>query len=94
MKVKILLRNKKKQYVRSKNEINKNLKDKKSKYCKNDIAEKMVKNCRSIKGNDKLNKENQTENFRELLGFKENEIFETKEYSIIKTIKKYLLDKK
>ena len=47
---------KKKQYVKSKNEINKNLKDKKSKYCRHDIAERIIKNCRSIKGNNKLNK--------------------------------------
>ena len=36
-------------YIRSKNEINKNLKNKKSKYCRNDIAEKIIKNCGMLK---------------------------------------------
>ena len=69
LKVKTLLKNKKKQYVRSRNETNKNLKDKKSKYCRNDIAEKVIKNCRGVKGNNKLNKEKQRENFGKLLDF-------------------------
>ena len=47
---------------------------------------KSIKQC-----NDKtsrLDKEKHRENFRQLLGFKENKIFETKEYSIVKQIKK------
>ena len=64
-----LTKEQKKQYVRSRNEINKNLKGKKSKYCRNDIAEKVIKNCRGVKGNNKLNKEKQRENFRKLLDF-------------------------
>ena len=97
MKVRILLKNnnKKKQYVRSKNEINKNLKGKRSKYCRNDIAEKIIKNCRGVKssndGINRLDKEKQRENFRQLAGFKENEVFESKEYSIIKQIKKVFI---
>ena len=37
------------QYIRTKNEINKNLKDKKIKYRRNDIAEKIIKNCTGVK---------------------------------------------
>ena len=72
----------------------KNLKDKKSKYGRNDIVEKVFKNCRGVKGNNKLYKEKQRENFRSLLDFKENEIYDSKEYSIVKQIKKYSLNKK
>ena len=50
------------------------------------------KNRRGVKGcNDGINKtekENQRENFRTLLGFKENDIYESKIYSITKKIKK------
>ena len=89
-----LTKERKKQYVRSKNEITKNLKDKKSKYCRDDIAERVIENCRGVKGNNKLDKEKQREHFRQLLGFKENEIYETKEYSIIKQIKKVFIRQK
>ena len=37
-----------------------------------------------------MDKENQRQKFRTILGFKENEIYERKEYSIIKKIKKIL----
>ena len=37
------------QYIKTKNEINKSLKDKKIKYVRNDIAEKVIKNCRCVK---------------------------------------------
>ena len=54
--------------------------------------EKIIKNCRRVKGcNDGINrteKENQRENFRTLLGFKVNDIYESKEYSITKKMKK------
>ena len=50
--------------------------------------EKAIKNCRGVKKcNDdvkRLDKENQRNNFRTLSGFKENDIFQIKEYSIIK----------
>ena len=62
------------------------------KYVKNEVAEKIIKNCRGVKrcndGINRLDKEKQRENFRQLLGFKENEIFERKEYSIVKRIRK------
>ena len=92
MKVKILLKNKEKQYVRSRNEINRNLKNSLYKYSRSDITEQIIKNCRGVKkSNDGVNRsdqEKQRENFRQLLGFKENEVFESKEYSITKKIKK------
>ena len=57
--------------------------------------EKKIKDFRGVKqssdGLKRLYKENQRQNFRELLDFKENQIFETKEYSIIKQIKKVFI---
>ena len=58
--------------------------------------EKIIKNCRGVKKcNDGVNRmerenqrENQRENFRSLLDFKENDIFQRKEYSITLKIKK------
>ena len=59
---------------------------------KSKLMEKIIKNCREVKkcndGVNRLGKEDQRQNFRILLGFKENEIYETKEYSILKRIKK------
>ena len=61
-------------------------------YVKNDLMEKIIKNCRGVKtcndGVNRMEKENQRENFRSLLGFKENDIFQRKEYSIALKIKK------
>ena len=62
------------------------------KYARSDIMEEIIKNCGGVKKcNDSLNrieKINQRDNFRKLLGFKENEIYESKEYTMIKKIKK------
>ena len=85
-------------YIRSEQQITKNPKDNNwHKYARNDIREKMIKNCRGVKkcndGVNRLDKENQRQNFRTLLGFKENEIYESKEYSIVKRIKKKLKNK-
>ena len=64
----------------------------KDKFARSDLMEKIFKNCRGVKkchnGVDRSDKEKQRQNFRTLLGFKENEIYERKEYSIIKQIKK------
>ena len=62
----------------------------KIKYVRSDLMEKVIKNCRGVKQckND-INKkeiEEQIENFRILLGFKENGIFLTKEHSVLKSI--------
>ena len=45
-----------------------------------------MKRCND--GINRLDKDKQRENFRQLLGFQENEIFERKEYSIVKRIRK------
>ena len=56
--------------------------------------EKIIKNCRGVKkcsdGVNRMEKENQREHFRSLLGFKGNDIFQRKEYSITLKIKKVL----
>ena len=68
------------------------------KYSRSDITEQVIKNCRVIKqcndGVNRLDKENQRENFRELLGFNKNEVFESKEYPITKKIKKIFKNQK
>ena len=50
--------------------------------------EKIIKNCRRIKkchdDLDRTDKQKERENFRSILGFKENDIYERKEYSIKK----------
>ena len=60
------------------------------KYAKNKLMEKIIKNCRGAKkcndGVNRLDKEDQRQNFRILLGFKENETYERK-YSFVKRIK-------
>ena len=65
-----LTKEQKRKYIRSRNEINKSLKDKKIKYCRNDIAEKIIKNCRGVKQYNgdinRLDKEKQRQNFRQL----------------------------
>ena len=80
-------------YIKSEYQITKNFKDSKLyKYAKNKTMEKIIKNCRGVKkcndGVDRLDKEDQIGDFRILSGFKENEIYERKEYSILKRIKK------
>ena len=62
-------------YIRSEQQITKNPKDNNwHKYARNDITEKMIRNCRGVKKcNDVVNrsdKENQRQNFRTLLGLK------------------------
>ena len=82
-----------KKYIKSEYQIIKKPTDnKKYKYARSDIMEKIIKNCRGVKKcNDSINrmeKENQGGNFRILLKFKENEVYESKECSITKKIKK------
>ena len=87
-----LTKEQKKQYIRSKNEIKKDFKNKHYKYCRSDITEQVIKNCRGVKkcsdGVNRLDKEKQRQNVRQLLGFKENEIYESKGYSVVKQRKK------
>ena len=80
-----------KEYKRSLKEISKNLSDDfKFKYVRSDLMGKIIKNCRGVKKckNDinREEKEEQRENFRILLGFRENDIFFTKEYLVLKSI--------
>ena len=92
--MKVLTKEQKQKYIRSRNEINKKLKNDLPhyKYARNYVMEKVIKNCRGVKssndGVNRLGKEKQSQIFRELLGFKEYEVFESKEYSFIKQIKK------
>ena len=95
-----LTKKQRKKYKRTASEISKELKNysRNCKYVRNDVMEKVIKNCRGVKqcidDITRVDKEEQRENFRQLLGFKENQIFETKEYSIVKRVKKCLRDKK
>ena len=61
-----------------------------TKYARNDIIERIIKNCKYVKecndGINKMQKENQREGLRSLLGFKENDIFQSKEQSILSKI--------
>ena len=80
-------------YRRAEYQITKNVRDSDLyKYAKNELMETIVKNCRGVKkcnnGVNRLDKEDQRQNFRILLGFKENEIYKRKEYSIVERIKK------
>ena len=58
--------------------------------------EKGIKNCRGVKKcNDSISrtqKQNQRKDFRIILRFKENEIYESNECSIIKKIKNVFLN--
>ena len=88
-----LTKKQKMKYIRSEYQITKDSKDSDlNKYTKNEIIEEIIKNCGGVKKcNDGINrqdKEDQRQNFRILLGFKENEIYERKEYSVTKRIKK------
>ena len=69
--------------------------NKKDKYTKSDIIEKIIKNCRGIKkcndGINRMKKENKRQDFRSLLGFKEHDIFKSKERSIIEKIQTVFL---
>ena len=87
-----LTKERKRKYRRSEVEIIKDFGDTKSKYARSDAMEKTMKNYRDVKssnnGINRLHKQKQRENFRQLLGFKENEVYESKEYSITKKIRK------
>ena len=78
-------------YKRSLKEINKELTDdSKFKYVRSDLMEKIIKNCRGVKkckdGINRMEKEEQRENFRIILGFRKNEIMLTKEQSVLKSV--------
>ena len=69
-----------KRYIRSEYEITKKLIDnKQNKYARSDIMRRGVKKCKD--GINRIEKVNQRDNFRIILGFKENDIYQSKEYS-------------
>ena len=82
----------KQRYTKPKYQIIKvETKNKRDKYAKNDITEKIIKNCRGVKkcnnGMNKMQKnKNKTQDFRTLLGSKDHDIFKSKESSIIDKI--------
>ena len=59
-----------------------------TRYAHNDIIEKIIRNCKGVKRcNDNVNimqKERNRKDLRIILGFKENDIYERKEYSVLK----------
>ena len=60
-------------------------------YIRNDLTEKIIKNCRGVKKSNGVNREKigkQRQNFRTLLGFKENDTFLSKEQSVLNKIMK------
>ena len=61
-----------------------------SRFARRDHMEKIIKNCRRATrcndGINKMEKEEQRQNFRILLGFRENDIMLTKEQSVLKLI--------
>ena len=71
----------KKKYIRTKKEINKELKNDyyNYKYVKSDLMKKITKSCRGVKkcsdGVNRMENENQRENLRSLLSFKEETYF-------------------
>ena len=93
-KIKDLTEEQKNKYIRTKKEISKTLKNDyhNCKYAPNDTTEKIIKNCRGVRkcnGDvNRIEKRNQRDNFRILLAFKENDIYQSKEYSISLKIKK------
>ena len=86
----------KRKYIKSRQEINKKLVKSRFNYVRSDIMEKIIKNCRGVKkcndNMDRKDKEKQRENFRSPLDFKENDIFQRKEYSRTLKRKKMFLN--
>ena len=86
-------------YIRTEREISKiPTDDPKFKYARSDLIEKIIKNCRGVKkSNDSINrieKEEQRDNFRTLLGFKENDTMNREEYIIASQIEQVLANEK
>ena len=81
----------KKKYIMSEYKTTKESTDNhKNKYARSDITEKIIKNCRGVKkctdGVNRTEKRNQREDFRIILGFQENCVYESKESSVLKSI--------
>ena len=89
----------KRKYVRTEREISKILTDNsKFKYVRSDFMEKLIKNCRGVKkcndGINRMKKEEQRDNFRTLLGFKENDTMNREEYKIASQIEQVFANEK
>ena len=86
---KSLTKEQKKNYIKTKKEICNSLEND-YKYARSDIMERIIKNCRGVKrcndNTNRKNKEVQRQNFRSLLGFNENDIFQSKESSVLSKI--------
>ena len=86
-----LTKEQKKNYIKTRREICNSLEND-YKYARSDIMEKIIKNCRGVKrcsdNTNRKSKEVQRESFRSILGFKENDIFQSKESSILSKITK------
>ena len=85
----------KKKYIRTESEIIKKSADNsKYRYARSNLMEKITKNCRGVtKCNDGINrmkKEEQRENFRSLLGFKEHDIMRVIEKNNTRVTKRYI----
>ena len=83
----------KKKYGRTESEITKKSADDfKYKYARSDLMEKIIKNCRGVKqcndGVNRLEKEEQRENFRTILGFKEHGIMKVTEKTTLDSIER------
>ena len=72
-----------KKYKRTEKELNPEC-NSNSKFARSNLTEKIMKNCRGVK--KCKNGINRVENFRILLGFRENDIMLTKEQSILKSV--------
>ena len=89
----------KRKYIRTEREISKILTDNsKFQYACSYLMEKVIQNCRGVKkcndGINRMKKEEQKENFRILLGFKENEIMNRGEYTVTSQIEQVFANEK
>ena len=85
----------KKKYIRTESEITKKpADDSKYKYARSDLIEKIIKHSIGVKkcndGINRMKKEEQRENFRSLLGFKEHDIMKVTEKNNTTITKRYI----
>ena len=83
----------KKKYIRTESEITKKpADDSKYNYARSDLMEKIIKSCRGVKkcndGINRMKKEEQRENFRFFLGFKEHDITKVIEKTTLESLRR------
>ena len=88
-----------KKYIRTEREISKILTDDiRFKYTRSDLIEKITKNGRGLKksndGINRMEKEEQRDSFRTLLGFNENDIMNREEYTLASQIEQVFANEK